>query len=497
MGLFRKKSHAAAPARPATQTQPAPPPAQAGKQPKPTKPPKPGKQPKAAKQGKPPKAGKETKPQKGLVRGVVDPADFIALRFEMVDLRARLEASEQSKAIVETRLAALDAGNAMARPAHDSGDGGVDGEVRHRIAEFEAQLGAVAAAAAAASATAESAAAKALAAAAALARSTEAAPAADGGAFRSVFAPAPLAVPTGPVSSDPTLVARIDALTAMVDAQHAARPDPTLGARVDELMTRIDAAPDANRLVELEARIDAVPDANRLGEIEALIGDLAAKIAEPPPMPLLAVGPPTGTDLETAARLDDISQRVETIDSLHGQLAQLNARVTAQAEVGAQLSSLSDRIGELANGAHQQLPSPLAVPHDDELRDNVKALTYRVEVLAERMESSETRARQTSEQLIAIEHRMSAVSTELTNQVSELGRDIDGFGAYTSSNGNGHANGNGNGHANGNGNGHVSADLLTELQAAQIKLAAEQARYEIAFRQDLATLAEHVRRTKS
>ena len=95
MGLFRKKSHAAAPARPATQTQPAPPPAQAGKQPKPRKPPKPGKQPKAAKQGKPPKAGREPKPQKGLVRGVVDPADFIALRFEMVDLRARLEASEQ------------------------------------------------------------------------------------------------------------------------------------------------------------------------------------------------------------------------------------------------------------------------------------------------------------------------------------------------------------------------------------------------------------------
>jgi len=495
MGLFRKKSPTAAPARSATHTQPAPMDAKAakpGKQPKPAKPPKPGKQPKAAKPGKEPKPAK---PQKGLVRGVVDPADFIALRFEMVDLRARLEASEQSKAMVETRLAALDAGNAMARPPHDSADGGVNGEVRHRIAEFEVQLGAVAAAAAAASATAESAAANALAA-AALAKNPEPVPTANAGAFRSVFAAAPLAVPTGPITSDPTLVARIDALTAMVDAQHAARPDPTLGARVDELMSRIDAAPDANRLVELEARIDAAPDANRLGEIEALIGDLAAKIAEPPPMPLLAIAAPTGTDPETAARLDDISQRVETIDSLHGQLAQLNARVTAQAEVGAQLSSLSDRIGQLTTGTQQQLPPPAStVPLDDGLRDDVKALSYRVEVLAERMESSETRARQTAEQLIAIEHRMSAVSSELTNQVSELGRDIDGFGAYTNSSGNGHAS-NGNGHAS-NGNGHVSAELLTELQAAQIKLAAEQARYEIAFRQDLATLAEHVRRTKS
>lgn len=492
MGLFRKKSHTAAPARPATQ----PP---AGKQPKPGKPPKP---PKAAKPGKAPKPAK---PEKGLVRGVVDPADFIALRFEMVDLRARLEASEQSKAIVETRLAALDAGNAMARPPHDLAEVGVDGEVRHRIADFEAQLGAVVAAAAAASATAENAAAKAMAAAAALANSPEPAP--STGALRSVFAPAvaPLAVPTGPVSPDPTLVARIDALTAMVDAQHAARPDPTLGARVDELMSRIDAAPDANRLVELEARIDAAPDATRLGEIEALIGDLAAKIAEPAPLPLLTLGATTGTDPETTARLDDISERVGTIDSLAGQLAQLNARVSAQAEVGAQLSSLSDRISELSNGAQHLPPPVLSAPVDDGLRDDVKELTYRVEVLAERIESSESRARQTAEQLVAIEHRISAVSTELTNQVSELGRDIDGFGAYTSSNGNGHAsNGNGNGNANGNGhasngNGHVqiNAELLTELQAAQIKLAAEQARYEIAFRQDLATLAEHVRRTKS
>ena len=503
MGLFRKKSHSAAPA----------PPAKAGKQPKPTKPPKPGKQPKAAKPGKQPKPAK---PQKGLVRGVVDPADFVALRFEMIDLRARLEASEHSKAIVETRLAALDAGNAMARPPHDSPSGGVDGEVRHRIAEFEAQLGVVAAAAAAASATAESAAAKALAAAAAFANSPAPAPATDVGGFRSVFAPEPLAVGLAPAGPDPVLVARIDALTAMVDAQHAAQPDPTLGARVDELMSRIDAAPDANRLVELEARLDAAPNAYRLGEIEALIGDLAAKIAEAPPIPLQALNSPTGTDPETAARLDDISQRVETIDSLQGQLAQLSARVTAQAEVGAQLSSLSDRVGQLSTGTQPPLPPPsLTVPIDDGLRDDVKALSYRVEVLAERMESGETRARQTAEQLIAIEHRMSAVSTELTNQVSELGRDIDGFGVYAGSNGNGHANGNGTGNAHANGNGHasnghasnghsngsvtgnVSAELVTELQAAQIKLAAEQARYEIAFRQDLATLAEHVRRAKS
>ena len=495
MGLFRKKSHTAAPARPATQPNP-------GQPPKAPRPEKPARQP------------------KGLIRGVVDPADFIALRFEMVDLRARLEASEQSKAIVETRLAALDAGNAMARPPYDSGDSSVDGEVRHRIAEFEAQLDAVAAAAAAASATAENAAAKAMAAAAALANSPAANNSPTGnpptgkpapgnpptiapgpGPIRlGDFAPKPegLAVPTGPVSPDPTLVARIDALSAMVDAQHAARPDPSLSARVDELMSRLEAAPDPERLVALEERIAAAPDARRLGEIEALIGDLAAKIAEPPALPLLTLGGNSGTDPETAARLDDISERVGTIDSLAGQLAQLNARVTAQAEVGAQLSNLSDRIGELTNGA--QGAPPMQSGADDSLREYVQELASRVEVLVERVDSGEARARQTAEHLSVVEQRMNAVSTELTNQVSELGRDIDGFGQYNNNNNNNNnGNGNGNGNANRSSNGSrpLSAELVAELQAAQVKLAAEQARYEIAFRQDLATLAEHVRRTKS
>lgn len=479
MGLFRKKSHPAAPA----------------KTPKAPKPEKPAKQP------------------KGLIRGVVDPADFIALRFEMVDLRARLEASEQSKAMVETRLAALDAGNAMARPPHIGGDTGVDGEVRHRIADFEAQLDAVAAAAAAASATAENAAAKAMAAAAALAGNPPVGTPIPGNPLTIAAGPGPirlgalapkpeaLAVPTGPVSPDPTLMARIDALSAMVDAQHAARPDPSLSDRVDELMSRIEAAPDPERLVALEERIAAAPDATRLNEIEALIGDLAAKIAEPPAPPLLTLGSSGGTDPETAARLDDISERVGTIDSLAGQLAQLNARVTAQAEVGAQLSNLSDRIGELTSGA-QGAPSLSGA--DDSLREQVQELASRVEVLVERVEGGEARARQTAEHLSLIEQRMNAVSTELTNQVSELGRDIDGFGQYANSSGSPNGNGreNGNGHANGSNNASsgsrpLSAELVAELQAAQVKLAAEQARYEIAFRQDLATLAEHVRRTKS
>jgi len=65
----------------------------------------------------------------------------------------------------------------------------------------------------------------------------------------------------------------------------------------------------------------------------------------------------------------------------------------------------------------------------------------------------------------------------LANQISELGRDIDGL-ANTSGQ---------------VGQGTVSDEVLDALRSAQVKLANEQARYEIAFRQDLAALAEHVR----
>lgn len=358
--------------------------------------------PKKAKKGKEPKQHKEPKPPKppkGLVRGVVDPADFIALRFEVVDLRARLEASEQSKAIVETRLAALDAGAAVA-------NGGIDGEVRHRIAEFEAQLSAVAAAAANATAAAQTAAQTALATRVALDKMPTA-------AMTAAPAGNVLAAPSGPIKSDPAVIARLD-------------------------------------------------------EFDRMLAELASKVVEPTP----------------------IADHGDTIESLVAQVAQLNARVAAQAELGAQLSSLRDRINEFGGTPSSMPPPPPPPAVDDGLSANVQALTYRVEVLAERIENSDTRSRQTAEQLGAVEHRITTVSTELANQLSELSRDFDVAGRS----GNGHAS---NGHrANGSANGYASAEALAELQAAQVKLAAEQARYEIAFRQDLAALAEHVRRAR-
>ncbi len=381
----------------------------------------------------------------------VDPTDFLALRSEMMDLKARLEASEQAKALVETRLAALDATTtAMVteRPGSD--------DLRTRVTELQAQLEVVAETAAAAHANAENAAAKATAAA----------------TIASKTAHSPEATPSTPVtvseSPVPALVARIDALAAKVEAGPA--PDPGLLARLDQLSARMDGAPDAARVVELEARV----------------GLLAARADEPAEAVVAAL--PVGPDDDTIARIDALSARVAVIDAFGSQLAQLNARVSAQAEFGAQLGSLRDRISELSNETEDRRAAAFAATGDADLRDRVNAIADRIgssegiaaqiAQLAERVASNDTTTRQATEQVAAIEQRLSSVSTELANQVSELGRDIDGLAAHSTE----------------IASSTVTDEVIDSLKTSQVRLAAEQARYEIAFRQDLAALAEQVRR---
>ncbi|MEI8239705.1 MAG: hypothetical protein WCI22_09810, partial [Actinomycetota bacterium] len=108
---------------------------------------------------------------------------------------------------------------------------------------------------------------------------------------------------------------------------------------------------------------------------------------------------------------------------------------------------------------------------------STEALSGQMGQLAERLTTSDATARQTADQVSLIEQRVQAVATELTNQISELGRDIDGLAERSLE-----------GPVSG-----VSDELLEALRTSQVKLANEQARYEIAFRHDLATLAEQLR----
>jgi hypothetical protein len=76
----------------------------------------------------------------------------------------------------------------------------------------------------------------------------------------------------------------------------------------------------------------------------------------------------------------------------------------------------------------------------------------------------------------AVGSRLEGLAAELTHQIDELAGEIEALHQRTTLAAT------------------VSPEALDALRAGQVRLANEQARYEIAFRQDLATLADELRR---
>ncbi|HAP75102.1 MAG TPA: hypothetical protein DCR14_03380, partial [Acidimicrobiaceae bacterium] len=146
------------------------------------------------------------------------------------------------------------------------------------------------------------------------------------------------------------------------------------------------------------------------------------------PVALPAVAPAAAPDPDTLARIEALAAKAEQVDQFAAQLAQLNARVTAQAELGAQLSSLRDRLTELQNEQTDRRSAALAATDDADLRDRVNALADRMAAtdslinqigqLAERVASNDNAVRESTEQVSAIERRLDSVATELANQIS-------------------------------------------------------------------------------
>ena len=74
-----------------------------------------------------------------------------------------------------------------------------------------------------------------------------------------------------------------------------------------------------------------------------------------------------------------------------------------------------------------------------------------------------------------LDDRLVHMGREFANQIHELATGIDGLEKHADS---------------------VSAETVAELHDVQARLAAEQVRYEIAFRQDLAEIADQLRRIR-
>jgi chromosome segregation ATPase len=78
------------------------------------------------------------------------------------------------------------------------------------------------------------------------------------------------------------------------------------------------------------------------------------------------------------------------------------------------------------------------------------------------------------QRISSLDTRITGMSTELANQLHELGREIEQLAEREHD--------------------AETKAAVERLQISQTRMANEQARYEIAFRQDLAMLAEHFRR---
>ena len=78
-----------------------------------------------------------------------------------------------------------------------------------------------------------------------------------------------------------------------------------------------------------------------------------------------------------------------------------------------------------------------------------------------------------TDRLGGVDDRVTQMTTAITNQLHELDADIEKLAAMADA---------------------ASAETVNELRANQVRIANEQARYAIALRQDLAELAELLRR---
>lgn len=133
--------------------------------------------------------------------------------------------------------------------------------------------------------------------------------------------------------------------------------------------------------------------------------------------------------------------------------ARLNASESAKQQLDGQVRGISERL-DRATPPPPKPPAPKPTVEPAEI-DKLNALVLRL-----------------TTRLDELDRRVTSISTELANQITEIGGDLETMG----------------------GNEPPSDQLVEELRDAQTRLAGEQARYQIAFRQDLAELADRLKR---
>ena len=184
-------------------------------------------------------------------------------------------------------------------------------------------------------------------------------------------------------------------------------------------------------IASMAARLDATDaDKNHLG---VQVAGIVSRLDAPPAPPPIPVPPPPMVHPDEfralVSRVSDLGQRI-------GDEAEADTKPIVDpdefAAIGNEVRSLAQRL------------------------DAISTVSAQVQSIAERIEQLDT--------------RITSISTELANQITELSGDLDGVGG-----------------------GEPASAVVEQLRDAQVKLANEQARYQIAFRQDLANLADFLK----
>ncbi len=147
---------------------------------------------------------------------------------------------------------------------------------------------------------------------------------------------------------------------------------------------------------------------------------------------------------------------VQPLDDLRVELAAMRERLDAtdreKAELAATVAALQQRLLDATPPPPVAPPPAAPPPAPPPTVEPVPDLTDVTDELQRRLSALD-------ERVARLDERVTSVSTELANQLTEVGNDIE------------------------------------PIQAGAERLAAEQARYQIQFRQDLAELAERLRRS--
>ena len=155
------------------------------------------------------------------------------------------------------------------------------------------------------------------------------------------------------------------------------------------------------------------------------------------------------------------------LEAIKADIAAMAARLDRadadQGELGSRVHSLTAKLETPAAATPPSTPPPPPPPPEPPPPAVTEA---DLDILRARLQ-------RLSDRLDADDERITSISPELANQISELSGDVESIAKEHP----------------------PTDDIVMEIRDAQVKLANEQARYQIAFRDDLADLAERLKRS--